>query len=130
MSDSNFVSVLKKIGQVLLNGGAIATEIMGFPFVSQLLGQYSPRVLGTVQVGISDFNTLSSIATMLETAFPTTGSGSQRVAAGAPLIQQSVLLWAQSNLPGHNSVKDPAKLATACANLLGAWADIMNSFGA
>jgi hypothetical protein len=48
---SEFTSVLKKIGQVLLKGGAIATEIMGFPFVSQLLGQYSPRVLGTIQVG-------------------------------------------------------------------------------
>jgi hypothetical protein len=66
---------------------------------------------------------------MLETAFPTTGSGSQRVAAGAPLVQQSVLLWAQSNLPGHNKVKDPVKLATGCSGLLGNWADIMNSFG-
>ena len=129
MTDTKFVSVLKKIGQVILRGGEIATEVMGFPFVSQLLGQYSPRVLGTVQTGLSDFNTISSIATMLETAFPTTGSGSQRVAAGAPLVQQAVLLWAKSNLPGHDKVKDPEKLANASAGLLANWADVLNSFG-
>ncbi|SRR5229473_1710786 len=125
----SFTSVLTKIGQVLLKGGEIATEVMGFPFVSQLLGQYSPKALGIVQTGVSDFNTLSSIATMLETTMNATGSGSQRVAAGAPLVQQAVLLWAQSNLPGHNKVHDPEKLAAASGRILGDWADILNSFG-
>jgi hypothetical protein len=129
VTDSKFVSVLKKIGNVLIKGGEIATEVMGFPFISQLLGQLSPRLSQTVQTITSDFSTLSSIASMLETAMPLTGSGSQRVAAGAPLVQQAVLLWAQSNLPGHNKVHDPAKLATASAGLLSNWADVLNSFG-
>lgn len=132
MTDSKFVSVLKKIGQVLVTGGEIATEFLGFPFVSQILGQVkigSSSLGAYVNTGVSDFNTLSGIASIMETAFPASGTGSQKVAAGAPLVQQSVLLWAKSALPGHNKVKDPDKLAAASGRLLGDWADIMNSFG-
>ena len=124
-----FLSVLKKIGQVLVTGGQVATQLMGFPFITSLLGQLSPKIQQGIQTGIGDFNALAGIATMMETAFPTTGSGSQRVAAGAPLVQQAILLWAQSNLPGHNKVHDPSKLANAAAGILANWADAMNSFG-
>lgn len=132
MTDSKFVSVLKKIGQSLVKVGEIATEVLGFPFVSQMLGQV--KIGGTnlgaiAQTGVADYNTLSGIASIMETAFPASGTGSQKVAAGAPLVQQSVLLWAKSALPGHNKVKDPDKLAAASGRLLGDWADIMNSFG-
>ena len=124
-----FKSVLKKIGELLIKGGEIATEVMGFPFVSQLLGQLSPKTQLIAQTVVSDFNTVAGIATIMETAFPTTGSGSQRVAAGAPLVQQAILLWAKSALPGHDKVKDPAKLAAAAATILGGFADAMNSLG-
>lgn len=126
---ASFTSVLKKIGQVLITGGEVVSQVMGFPFVAQLLGQLSPKTQQIVQTATSDFNALAGIATMLETAMPTTGSGSARVAAGAPLVANVITLWAQSNLPGHSKVKDPAMLAEASAGILANFAKAMNAFG-
>lgn len=132
MVDSKFVSVLKKIGLVIVKGGEVATEIMGFPFISQLLGQASGKVFNVAQTVTSDLNTFAGIISFAETAGNTmgaAGTGSAKLAIAAPLVQQAVLLWAKSNLPGHNNVKDPAKLATACAGIASNFADAMNAFG-
>lgn len=126
---ASFTSVLKKIGQVLLKGSEVAAEVMQFPFVAQLLSNANAKLSGAIQTGISDWNAVAGIASMAETMFPLPGSGSQKLAAAAPLVQQSILLWAQSNLPGHNKLKDPAKLATASAGILSNFADAMNAFG-
>lgn len=126
---ASFKSVLKKIGEILLKGSAAATEIMGFPFVSQLLGQASPKVQTIVTTAVMDLNTLAGIAALGEVVFPLTGSGPQRVAALAPLVQQGIILWADSHLPGHNKLKDPEKLAAASAGMLANFADALNSFG-
>lgn len=129
----SFTSVLKKIGVVLLDGSKIATEVMGFPFISQLLGGIK---IGTSNVGAvattitGDFNTLASIVSMTETMFSGAQTGPQKLAAATPVVQQAILLWANSNLPGHNKVKDPALLAKAAGEIAGGFADAMNSFGA
>lgn len=131
---SGFTSVLKKVGQVLLKGGEIATEVMGMPFVSQLLGGAGSLLggkAGTVITTVaSDFTSIASILGFMETAFPATGSGSQKLEAAAPVVQQIVLNWAQSGLPGHNKLKsDPTVFAVHVKALTSSFADIMNDFG-
>lgn len=132
----SFTSVLKKIGIVLLDGSQIATEVMGFPFISQLLGNIK---IGTTNVGAvattvtSDLNSIASIISMSETMFPAIAgakTGSAKLAAASPLVQQALLLWASSNLPGHNKVKDPALLTKAAGEITGGFADFLNSLGA
>ena len=131
----SFTSVLKKIGVVLLDGSKIATEVMGFPFISQLLGNIK---IGGTSVGAiattatSDLNSIASIITVAETMFPAVAgqkTGSAKLAAASPLIQQALLLWASSNLPGHNKVKDPVLLGKASTEITGGFADFLNALG-
>ena len=132
----SFTRVLKKIGTVILDGSQIATEIMGFPFISQLLGniKIGGTTVGAVgTVVTSDLNSIASIVSMAEAMFPAiagAGTGPQKLAAATPLIQQALLLWASSNLPGHNKVKDPVLLTKAAGEITGGFADFLNSLGA
>lgn len=133
---ANFTSVLKKIGTVLIDGSQIATQVLGFPFISQLLGQIKVGTGTAATVAapvVSDFNAVAGILSTVEAAYPTIAGakiGSAKLVAAAPLVQQVVMSWAQSNLPGHTKVLDPTKLATASAALASNFADILNSFGA
>lgn len=131
----SFTSVLSKIGTVILDGSKIATEVLGFPFISQLLGGIK---VGTTTAGniattaANDFNTLAGIVSTAEVMIPSVAgakTGSQKLAAASPLVQQALLAWAQSNLPGHASVKDPALLAKAAGEITGGFADFLNALG-
>lgn len=130
---SGFTSVLKKIGQVLLQTGSVASSVMGLPFVSQLLSGASGalgHVPGTVSTVLGDFNSISQVLSLMEVAFPSTGTGSQKLAAASPVVGQIVLTWAQSNLPGHNKLKvDPAIFQQRVTAFTSSFADILNSFG-
>lgn len=134
----SFVSVLKKIGIVLLDGTQIATEVMGFPFLSHLIGSAETASLS------GDFSTLAQIISAVEAMFPSTSgspatdttpattavkTGPAKLAASAPLVQQTLLSWAMKNLPGHNKVKDQAKLNAASAGIASNFADFLNSLG-
>lgn len=131
----SFTSVLKKIGTVLLDGGEIATEVLGFPFVSQLLGNIkigSGTAATAVTTVTSDLNTIASIISAAEAMFPSVSgaqTGSSKLTAAAPLVQQALMSWAASNLPGHSKVKDPQKLALAASEITSGFADLLNSFG-
>jgi hypothetical protein len=133
---ASFTSVLKKIGQVILTGSGIATEVMQFPFVSSIFTGLANKLGGssaatTIQTVYGDLNSVASIISMMEVAFPTSGSGAQKLAAASPLVQQVVLQWAQSSLPGHNSIKvDPATFAAHCSQFTSDFVNIMNDFGA
>ncbi len=126
------MSVLKKIGLVLLKVGSIASELLGFPFVAQLLGQ-TGKTGTVVNTVLSDFGTMAQAVSMAEVAFPSIAgakTGSQKLEAAAPLIQQQILLWAQSNLPGHNKLLvTPQQFADHCKLLTSDFADILNDFG-
>jgi hypothetical protein len=129
----SFVSVLKKIGTVLLDGSQIATEVMGFPFLSHLIGDVTDASLS------GDFSTLATIISSAEAMFPSTPpsspaavatkTGPAKLTASAPLVQQKLLAWAKKNLPGHNKIHDQAKLNAAAAGIASNWADFMNSLG-
>lgn len=125
------MSVLKKVGLVLLKVGSIASEIMGFPFIAQWFGgSKAGAIVGSV---LGEFSSVAQVLTMTEVAYPSIDgakTGSQKLNAAAPLVAQIVLVWAQSNLPGHNKLKvDPAVFADRVKALTSAFADLLNSFG-
>ena len=126
------MSVLKKIGEVLLKVGSIASEIMGFPFIADLLGTAGKA--GTVATTVlGDFGSIAQVLSLMEAAYPSVDgskTGSAKLAAASPVVAQIVLTWAQSNLPGHNKLKvDPSIFASRVSALTSAFADILNSFG-
>jgi len=127
----SFVSVLKKIGTIIVDGAAIGSEIMGFPFVSQIIGAASPKVQSVATTATSDINTLASIISTAEVMFPSVAgaqTGSQKLAAATPLIQQALQAWATSNLPGKKP-KDPALMTKAAGEITTGLVDFLNSYG-
>lgn len=127
----SFVSILKKIGTVIVDGAAIGSEIMGFPFVSQLLTGLNPKISGTVTTVTSDLNTIAGIITTAEAMFPSVAgakTGSQKLAAVTPVVQNALQAWATSNLPGKKS-KDPALFTKAAGEISQGMVDLLNSYG-
>src|SRR5260370_31641900 len=124
------MSVLKKIGLALLKTGAIASEIMGFPFIGQLLGaSKAGAIVGTV---LSDFSTVAQVLSLVESAYPSIGgvkTGSSKLSAAAPIVEKVVLQWAASNLPGHNKLKDGSAFSSHVRKLTSDFADVLNDFG-
>lgn len=131
------MSVLSKIGAVLLNIGQVATSIMGLPFVSQLLGagasSLAGKVTNTVTTGVSDLGTIAGLLGIAEAMFPATAglkTGSAKLTAASPLVGQAILMWAESNLPGHNKIKtSPVLFQAHVTAFTSAFADILNDFG-
>lgn len=134
------MSVLKKIGAALATVGADISKFFGLPFVAQILGYLPAKIeqpiaagIQTVEAVASDFSKLSQFAIMAEAMYQAEAgqkTGSAKLAAIAPLVQKDVLVWAESNLPGHNKiVTSPEAFAEHCSALMSSWADIMNDFG-
>lgn len=135
------MSVLKKIGMFLMGAGADITKFLGLPFISQLLGalpaklsQDVSKAVGYVQAGVADLNTIAGIVSLAEAMYqPTSGTpktGSQKLAAAAPIVQKAILAWAESNLPGHNKIIVPPEVFAAhCEAFTSDFANIMNDFG-
>ena len=132
---SSFTSVLKKIGMVLLDGATVATNVIGMPFVSQMLGNIkigNTNAGALAQTFTSDWGTVASIVTTAEAMFPSVEgakTGSAKLAASTPLVQQALMTWAQSNLPDQSKVKDPTLLTKAAGEITGGFADFLNAFG-
>jgi hypothetical protein len=127
------MSVLKKIGIILATLGADVTKIMGFPFISQLLGMIPGKLGQVVTTAAGDLNIFAGFISTAEAMYPSIAgakTGSQKLAAAAPLVQKSVLLWAQENLPGHNKlIVPPEVFASHCQAFTSDFANIMNDFG-
>jgi hypothetical protein len=126
------VSVLKKIGQVILTAGGVASEVMGFPFVANLLG--ATRAGGMVELGLSDLAKVAQIVTQVEVGFqaiaPADQTGSAKLQAASPMVQQVILSWAQSNLPGHSKLKVDAQVFSGHVKAFtSSFVDILNDFG-
>lgn len=125
---ASFLSVLKKIGQVIVSGAAIGSEVMGFPFVSQLLSGLNPKVGQVVTTVTSDLGAIASAISTAEIMFPASGTGAQKLAAVTPIVQQALQIWATSNLPGKKP-KDPIMLNKAASEIAQGMVDLLNSYG-
>lgn len=134
------MSVLKKIGSILATVGADVSKFFNLPFVAQILGYLPVKTEQTVQAGIQkveavagDLTKLSQFVVMAEAMYQAEAgqkTGSAKLNAAAPLIQNDILVWAQSNLPGHNKiVTSPELFAQHCAAFTSSLADILNDFG-
>lgn len=126
------MSVLKKIGQVILTAGGVATELMGFPFLGGLLG--ASRAGSMVELGLSDLGKVAQIVSQVEVGFsaiaPADQTGSAKLKAATPMVQQVILSWAQSNLPGHNKLKvDAQTFSSHVSSFTSSFVDILNDFG-
>lgn len=129
---TSFKSVLSKIGQVLLTAGSVATELMGFPFLSTLLG--ASKAGEAAEYALSDLSKVAQIVSQVEVGFqaiaPVDKSGSAKLTAAIPMVKQVVLSWAQSNLPGHSALKvDAQTFDTHVGNFTSSFVDLMNDFG-
>lgn len=126
------MSVLSKIGNILRTVAAVGSEIAGFPFIAQLIGAIPGKAGAVATTAVSDFGSVAQIISIVEagiTAEAGQKTGSAKLAAATPSVQQVLLTWAQSNLPGHNKVKDPAKLSAAAAGITSNFADFLNALG-
>lgn len=126
------MSVLKKIGQVLLTAGGAASEVMGFPFLANLLG--ASKIGATVELGLSDLSKVAQIVSVVETSYAAIDAagktGSAKLAAAKPMVQQLIQSWADSNLPGHNKIKvDPSVFSGHVSDFTSAFVNILNDFG-
>ena len=129
---SSFKSVLSKIGHVMLTAGSVATELMGFPFLGSLLGATPAGRI--VEIGLGDLGKVAQIISQVEIGFtaiaPNDKSGSEKLKATIPMVKQVVLAWAQSNLPGHASLKvDAQTFDNHVGNFTSSFVDILNDFG-
>lgn len=129
---ATFKSVLSKIGQVVLTAGSVASEVMGFPFLSTLLK--GSAIGAQVVTGVNDLSSVASIVSQIEVGFaalsPTEKTGSAKLQASVPMVKQVILSWAHSNLPGHDSLKvDPAVFSSHVGAFTSAFVDILNDFG-
>lgn len=134
------MSALEKVGSILATVGADVSKFFNLPFVAQILGylptkvaQETQSVVQKVETVAGDLSKLSQFIVMAEAMYQAEAgqkTGSQKLAAAAPLIQNDILVWAQLNLPGHNKiVTSPALFAQHCAAFTSSLADILNDFG-
>lgn len=126
------MSVLKKIGQVLLKAGEVAGEVTGFPFLSTLLKSSPAGAVAGLVLG--DLAKVAQIVAVIEAGYSTIDSaaklGSAKLSAASPMVQQIILDWAASNLPGHSKLKvDGATFAGHVKAFTSAFVDILNDFG-
>jgi len=113
---------LKKIGSVVLHWLPIALGIVS-PAIHA--GTVTAKVLG-------DLNLIHKFVVMVEGMIQGIGgaqTGSAKLAAIAPAVQQLIIQYAEANLPGASNVKDPVKLARAAQQITSGFADALNSFG-
>jgi hypothetical protein len=127
------MSVLKKIGIFLAGAGADITKILGFPFISQLLGLIPGKLGQTVTTIAGDLNQFAGFASMAEAMYPSIAgakTGSAKLTAATPLVEKALLLWAQDNLPGHSKLLVSPEVFSADAGaFMSTFVKIMNDFG-
>lgn len=116
------MTFLKKLGQVLAQGIALATGI--WPLVSPLFGskaQQAGTVAGTV---VNDLTQIAQIVTSTEAIIQTPGSGAAKLEAAGPLVY-NVLVTSEA-FAGHK-IANPDAAKAAAAKLTSAVADFMNA---
>jgi hypothetical protein len=127
------VSWLKTVGIDLAGASSDITRVLGFPFISQLLGLIPGKLGAEVHTAVVDLNLFAGYVTTAEVMLPAiegAPTGSQKLAAASPLFQKAILAWAQMNLPGHNKLLvSDAEFLTDTAAFTSAFVKIMNDFG-
>ena len=112
---------MKKLGQVLAQGIAIATGV--WPLVSNLFGS-SSKAQSVVPQIINDLTSIGQIVVQTEALILTPGSGATKLASATPLV---VNIVKTSELVSGHKIKNEALFIQGCTDLTSAVAEILNS---
>lgn len=110
---------LKKAGLVLLKVLGVVTGLE--PLLSPYLGK---GATATVSKDVNELTSIGNVVLQAETLIQGTGTGATKLAAATPLVAN--IVRTSELLTGKNIANETAFI-TACQNLTGAVADILNS---
>jgi hypothetical protein len=121
---ASFVSVLKKIGEVIVDAAGILTGVG--PLITNLIpaGSQANTVVGTA---ISDLTQIGSIVTTVESAFSavtTAKTGPLKLQAAAPLVSQIIQ---QSALVAGHPIANSTLFNQGVTEVTQGVVDILNS---
>ena|SRR5215472_856864 len=116
-----FTTFLGKLGKYLAEGVAVASGV--WPLVQPFFGS-GTKAAQTVPVVINDLTSIGSIVVQAEALIQTPGSGAQKLAAAAPLVENIVRT---SELVVGHKIADQAGFTKGCTDLTSAVAEILNS---
>lgn len=120
-------SFLKKLGQVLAKGIAIAADVAGlFPLVQPFLGSSATasKAGQIVQTATNDLTSIGQTVVTAEALIQAPNSGSQKLAAAAPLVEQ---ILKTSELVSGKHIANEAAFSAAAQKITSGVADLLNS---
>ena len=112
------MTFLKKLGQLLLKGVALAEGV--YPFFQPLLGSKAGQVVAT---SINDLKLIANQVVTIETALAGK-TGAEKFAALVPLVAQIIRT---SELVSGKEIADEAKFQTGVSEVAQGVVDILNS---
>lgn len=115
------MTFLKKLGQFLVQGIAVATGV--WPLVSGFFGS-GTKVAQTATTVINDLTQIGQVVVTMETALTATGSGADKLKAAIPLVANIVRT---SEMVSGHKVANEALFTQACQEYVQATADLLNS---
>lgn len=123
-------SILGKIKNAFIQFATVGLSVIeqALPFISPFLPK---SVVGAIETGIGDLTAIATVVTKVEAIKASVGglTPSQALAAAQPDVEQLVMTWVKSGLPGSGKVIDPAKFSLGCGQLTSAMVTILNSVG-
>lgn len=121
---ASFKSILKTIGEVIVNAAGIVTGIG--PILSGVIPA-SSKAGQAIETGISDLGQIAGIVTTVETAFAavsTAPSGTLKLQAAAPLVSQ--IIQQSAMLAGHK-VSNPTLFNQGVIDITNGVVEVLNS---
>lgn len=115
---SGFTSFLKKLGQVLAKGAAIAMGVE--PLILPLLGSAQAPAIKAV----NDLTAIGQVVVQAEALIQGDGSGPQKLAAATPLVANVIKT---SELLSGKKIANEAAFTAACQGITSNMADLLNS---
>lgn len=113
------ISFLKKLGQVLAKGAAIALGVE--PLVVKFLGSAMPAPVATA---VNDLTAIGQMVVQAEAMLQGSGTGPQKLAAASPLVANIIQT---SELMAGKKIANEAAFTAACQKITGDVADLLNS---
>jgi hypothetical protein len=115
------MTFLKKLGSILAQGIAVATGV--WPLVSGLFGS-NTKAQQTGTTIVNDLSSIGAVVVQAEALIQGTGTGSQKLAAAAPLVANIVKT---SELVAGHQIANETLFIQGCTDLTNAVAEILNS---
>lgn len=113
------MTFLSKLGQFLAKAVALAVGIG--PLITPYLGSKSGAAVSTV---VNDLTSIGQVVVQAEAMIQTSGSGSAKLAAAAPLVQQIIQT---SELVSGKKIANEALFTASCQQITSAVVGILNS---